>query len=91
MAAARGAGDIGTDVDHGERLADVRRYFDSRESRWGYTLLLKGRKHFGYYPDDGGHPAVARAQELMEDRLADRLGVPEGSRVLDAGSGEGIV
>jgi ubiquinone/menaquinone biosynthesis C-methylase UbiE len=76
---------------HGDHLDEVRSYFGRRESRWGYRLLLRGRKHFGYYPPDTPGLSIAEAQQLMEDQLAARLDVDSGSRVLDAGSGEGVV
>jgi hypothetical protein len=69
----------------------VRRYFESRESRWAYTLLLRGRKHFGYYPASAGRLSIVRAQELMEEQMAARLGADRDERVLDAGSGESVV
>jgi ubiquinone/menaquinone biosynthesis C-methylase UbiE len=80
-----------SEAERREKLEDVRRYFESRESRWGYTLLLRGRKHFGYYPARSGRLSIAKAQELMEEQLAARLGAEPGARVLDAGSGEGVV
>lgn len=64
-------------------------YFNTRESRWGYRLLLKGTKHFGYYPAGREHLSTPEALELMEQELADRLALPRGSSVLDAGCGEG--
>src|SRR3990172_2370233 len=69
----------------------VRNYFNSLESRLGYALLLKGRKHFGYYPKKQGHLTILQAQQLMEDKLAERLHLKNNSHVLDAGCGEGKV
>lgn len=66
-------------------------YFNSWESRWGYTLLLKGTKHFGYYPKGKENLSIAQAQKLMEDKLAERLNLKANSLVLDAGCGEGGV
>ena len=66
-------------------------YFSSRESRWGYTLLLKGIKHFGYYPAGRENLSMYKAQRLMEDKLAEMLNLDSGSLVLDAGCGEGGV
>jgi sterol 24-C-methyltransferase len=76
---------------YSDKLGAIRRYYDRRESRWGYALLLRGRKHFGYYPSNQRHVSIARAQQLMEKQLADRMALGRGARVLDAGSGEGIV
>ena len=66
-------------------------YFSSWESRWGYTLLLKGIKHFGYYPEGRENLSMYKAQRLMEDKLAEMLNLDGGSLVLDAGCGEGGV
>lgn len=70
---------------------DVIRYYNATESRWGYQLLLGGTKHFGYY--NAGDPAwrFSSAMRRMEDRLGEELGLPAGSRVLDAGAGMGDV
>lgn len=66
-------------------------YFSKLESRWGYTLLLKGTKHFGYYPKGKENLTMAQAQKLMEDKLSEKLSLPQNSLVLDAGCGEGNV
>jgi ubiquinone/menaquinone biosynthesis C-methylase UbiE len=66
-------------------------YYSSLESRVGYALLLKGRKHLGYYPEGRERLSLLQAQLLMEDLLAQRLALPPGARVLDAGCGEGRV
>lgn len=66
-------------------------YFSNLESRWGYTLLLKGTKHFGYYPEGKENLTMAQAQRLMEDKLAEKLNLSPNSLVLDAGCGEGNV
>jgi sterol 24-C-methyltransferase len=66
-------------------------YYSSLESRVGYALLLKGRKHLGYYPEGRKRLSLLQAQLFMEDQLAQRLALPPGARVLDAGCGEGRV
>jgi len=71
-----------------QRVVD---YFQRRESRWGYTLLLQGTKHFGYYPPGSGRLPMAAAQTLMADRLGQALELPRGALVLDAGCGQGAV
>lgn len=76
---------------YANKLKKVIKYFNTSESRWGYALLLKGTKHFGYYPNGKGGISMAQAQRLMEDKLAERLNLPVNSLVLDAGSGEGNV
>lgn len=76
---------------HKYKLQKVIKYFNTSESKWGYTLLLKGTKHFGYYPKGKEKISMSDAQRLMEDKLAERLNLPTNSLVLDAGSGEGNV
>jgi sterol 24-C-methyltransferase len=66
-------------------------YYSSLESRVGYALLLKGRKHFGYYPAGQERLSLLHAQLLTEELLAQRLALPPGARALDAGCGEGQV
>lgn len=66
-------------------------YFNNLESRLGYSLLLKGTKHFGYYPKGKENLSIPSAQMLMEDKLALNLHLKKESYVLDAGCGEGIV
>jgi len=73
-----------------DQTAAVKRYYDLPESRLGYRLVLGGRKHFGYYPEDV-RLDFRRALLEMEARLGLGLALPPGSRVLDAGSGEGLV
>lgn len=70
----------------------VKSYYNRRESRWGYKYLLKGTKHYGYYPSGKRSGlSLAQAQRLMERKLGKTLGLPKGSKVLDAGCGEGHV
>jgi sterol 24-C-methyltransferase len=76
------------EADHARRVVD---YYRKPESRVSYRLLLGGTKHFGYYPEGSGRLAMAAAMRLMEDRLGVALELPPGSRVLDAGCGEGDV
>lgn len=76
---------------HTNKLQKVIKYFNTKESKWGYTLLLKGTKHFGYYPKGKEKISMSDAQRIMEDKLAERLNLPTDSLVLDAGSGEGNV
>jgi ubiquinone/menaquinone biosynthesis C-methylase UbiE len=66
-------------------------YYRSLESRLSYRIILNGIRHFGYFPDPAAPRGVSmrRAQFLMVDELARSLRLPPGSRVLDAGCGEG--
>lgn len=74
-----------------DKLDKTIKYFNSIESRGGYKLLLKGTKHFGFYPPGKENISMAEAQRLMEDKLAKKLDLPANSVILDAGSGEGNV
>jgi sterol 24-C-methyltransferase len=74
--------------DPHQRVID---YYHRWESRWSYRLLPGGTRHFGYYPQHGGHVPIATALALMEDRLGRALDLPAGSLVLDAGCGRGGV
>lgn len=74
-----------------DNVSDVIRYYKMGESRVGYDLFLRGTKHFGLYRP-GDSPWDWNAALLrMEDKLAQELGLPGGSRVLDAGCGIGEV
>ncbi|MDO8498144.1 MAG: methyltransferase domain-containing protein [bacterium] len=64
-------------------------YYATLESRWGYILLLKGNRHFGYYPRSNSQISFSQAQKYMEKKLAEKLDLPTNSYVLDAGCGEG--
>jgi sterol 24-C-methyltransferase len=75
------------EADH---TAKVVGYYRKPESRLTYRLL-GGTKHFGYYPAGSSGLSMATAMRLMEDKLGATLDLPPGSRVLDAGCGEGDV
>ena len=66
-------------------------YFTKKESRWGYSLLLKGVKHFGYYPEGRQSLSMEEAQKLMVEKLYEKLALGADSLLLDAGCGEGEV
>jgi sterol 24-C-methyltransferase len=68
----------------------VESYYHTFESLSGYRLL-GGVKHFGYFPKGQENLPTRTAQELMDDQLAAALSLKPGSRVLDAGCGEGGV
>ena len=74
-----------------DNAAKVVGYYRKPESRLSYRLLLGGTKHFGYYPAGSSGLSMATAMRLMEDKLGATLDLPPGSRVLDAGCGEGDV
>ncbi|KAK8106161.1 demethylrebeccamycin-D-glucose O-methyltransferase [Apiospora kogelbergensis] len=67
-------------------------YYQSLESRVGYRLMLGGTRHFGYWDHDTYWPfPLSKGLRNMEDRMAEALALPAGSRVLDAGCGVGHV
>ncbi|KAI0164418.1 S-adenosyl-L-methionine-dependent methyltransferase [Hypoxylon sp. FL1284] len=71
---------------------DLQSYYHSLESRLGYRLLLGGTRHFGYWEHDTYWPfPLSAGLRRMEDKLAEALALPPGSRVLDAGCGVGHV
>lgn len=72
-------------------LNRVKRYYSTAESKIGYRLILKGVKHYGYYPSRNNNLSMAESQRLMEQKLGNMLDLPRGSKVLDAGCGEGAV
>lgn len=72
--------------------AVMRGYYESLESRIGYKLLLGGTRHFGYWDKDTYWPfPVGKALRRMEEKLFSRLDLAPGSRVVDAGCGDGYV
>jgi sterol 24-C-methyltransferase len=75
-------------VDPQQQVID---YYHRLESRLGYTLLLGGTKHFGWYPPGSRRLPMRMALTLMEDRLGRTLDLHEGALVLDAGCGRGAV
>lgn len=68
----------------------VIKYYHTLESRILYSLILRGGKHFGYYPKDNKGISLLKAQCLMIDKLAETLHLPKGSRLLDVGCGNGF-
>lgn len=66
-------------------------YYHTFESRLGYPLILKGVRHFGYYPIGEEKLSMHKAQLRMEEQLSKKLDLPRISHVLDAGCGEGNV
>jgi sterol 24-C-methyltransferase len=77
-------------VAHSKQLQEIGHYYDRLGSRLGYRWLLRGRRHYGYYPFDR-RLSTAAAQRLMEREVGHALGLTAGSLVLDAGCGEGCV
>lgn len=80
-----------TDSEIDRNRTRVWRYYDRTESRLGYEYLLGGTKHYGWYEPGDAPWRFKPAMRRMEDELAQRLSLPAGSRVLDAGCGTGAV
>lgn len=75
--------------DHKQMLL---RYYNSLESRIGYKLFLGNTRHFGYYTTSTSFPfPISTSLRAMEGKLLKALQCPKGSRVLDAGCGNGQV
>ena len=72
-----------------EQTQQVVDYYHTKESMWGYKLMLGGVKHFGYYPAGQEHISMHAAITNMMDKVGEAIDLPAGSRVLDAGCGEG--
>jgi len=64
-------------------------YYERFGSRFGYRLVLGGHRHFGWYKEGAHHRSMVGAAEAMVDHLAEFADITSGSRVLDAGCGEG--
>jgi sterol 24-C-methyltransferase len=80
-----------SDFELQDQRSKVQSYYRRTESLIGYKYLMGETKHFGYYdPGERGIP-FGPALRRMEGLLASRLRVGEGERVLDAGSGMGVV
>ncbi|HVO86338.1 MAG TPA: methyltransferase domain-containing protein, partial [Candidatus Binatia bacterium] len=67
------------------------KYYKKPESRWGYRHYLWGAKHFGFYPSKKADISEREAQVILQDMVAERLGLKKGQKVMDAGCGEGVV
>lgn len=81
-----------TDRPHSDpHLKQVWRYYDRTESRVGYSVLLGGTRHFGWYDDGVSKWRFKAAMRRMEEILGDTLDLPPNSLVLDAGCGAGDV
>ena len=75
-----------------DKNPSLQRYYAAIESRVGYRLFLGGTRHFGYYEPGTLWPfPINGALRRMEDHLYNSLGLPPGSKVLDAGCGVGHV
>ncbi|GAB1318200.1 Methyltransferase domain-containing protein [Madurella fahalii] len=66
--------------------------YGSLESRILWDWLCGGNRHMAYYEAGTWWPfPLSEGQERMQGKLLEALGLPPGSRVLDAGCGDGYV
>lgn len=72
-------------------LKEIVNYYETTESRLGYSWLTWDSKHFGYYPLDGKVVSEKKAQENMVELLIKKLQPRKNDKILDAGSGRGVV
>lgn len=72
--------------DHIKKVVD---YYNSLESKLGYTFLTWDTKHFGYYPSKKPDITEKQAQREIMDLLANQLQLKSTDIVLDAGCGRG--
>jgi ubiquinone/menaquinone biosynthesis C-methylase UbiE len=70
---------------------DVEAYYNTKESKLGYLLFLKGAKHFGYFDKGDRMYQISKSLRKMERKIGESLSLPAGSKILDAGSGMGAV
>nr|OQO28923.1 hypothetical protein B0A51_03943 [Rachicladosporium sp. CCFEE 5018] len=79
-------------TNDGSATPSVKQYYSSLESRLGYWLLLGNARHCGYWPPGTLWPfPIGRALRTMEEKLYERLELPAGAKILDAGAGSGVV
>jgi sterol 24-C-methyltransferase len=70
---------------------NVKFYYNTRESKLGYILFLRGAKHFGFYENGDKMHQISKSLRKMERKIGEALDLPAKSKVLDAGSGMGAV
>ena len=70
-----------------EHFSRLNNYYN--KSRRGYSIFLKGAKHFGYHPNGISIPEK-QASILMQDKVAEKLNLIKGMKILDAGCGRGV-
>jgi len=79
-------------ANSGNNKPTVEEYHSSLESRLGYRILLGNARHCGLWAKGTLWPfPISQAQRAMEEKLYQRLSLREGSQVLDAGAGSGLV
>jgi len=71
-------------------IQQIVNYYSKKESKWGYNLIMKGSKHFGFYPENE-KISEKKAQILMQKLIAKKLQITKNKKILDAGCGQGVV
>lgn len=73
--------------------AAIQEYYNSAESKFSFRYIFGGSMHLGYYASPNSWPLpLGAAFRRMEAKLVGALQkMKKGSKVLDAGCGEGIV
>lgn len=66
-------------------------YYTNLETKLGFDYVLRGSKHFGFYPIGKENIPEKEAQILLQDLVAENLDLKETQTVLDAGCGQGVV
>jgi len=84
---AQGAEAINSKESEKEHFSRLNNYYN--KSRHGYSIILRGAKHFGYHPNGISIPEK-QASILMQDKVAEKLNLINGMKILDAGCGRGV-
>ncbi|MEV6977150.1 class I SAM-dependent methyltransferase [Kitasatospora sp. NPDC093806] len=80
-----------SDVQGELDLAGLRRVYGTPGHRLFYRLVCRNARHWGWTEPGQSKWRCWRAQRRLEAVLGRKLALPPGSRVLDAGSGSGVV
>jgi sterol 24-C-methyltransferase len=72
-------------------LAGLRRAYGRPGSRLFYTLVAKNARHWGWTRPGQSRWRLWRAHRQLEGVLGEKLSLPAGALVLDAGCGSGVV
>lgn len=71
-----------------QNIQRLNKYY--RKSKIGYSIILWGSKHFGFYSEDK-KVSEKEAQILMQDLIGEKLNLSKSMKILDAGCGRGVV
>ena len=75
-------------MNEAEHFRKLDEYFS--KSEFAYDFFLWGAKHFGFYPKNK-KISEKEAQNLMHDKIGEKLKLTKTNKVLDAGCGQGVV